>query len=299
MSRPTEHLRRSRKKERLAPFALLIGLCLVLATTPSCFVRRRTVVSPAARQSTPLLPASKEVLIQRLHAISDPIQSFLMTADLSPSILNPAKGTATDYATVSAYILFLRPDYIRVLGRDPVIGSTIFDMVSDGAAFRVSIPPKKRFIIGNNNAPEKPGNKLENLRPEALLASMMIYPPNPESDITVLENDNERALYILLILRRNQNQFSLARLVYFDGHTLQVSRQKTFDASGTVTSDTRYSAWKPYDNVLYPGAIDIQRPRDNYEVQLTVDSMKINSPDVTPAKFVLQQPSDFQVQELK
>jgi Domain of unknown function (DUF4292) len=278
---------------------LLIVLCLALAVTPACFVRRRAVTASAIRPSSPLLAATKDDLIQRLHGISDPIQSFLMTADLSPSVLEPSKGTATDYATVSAYVLFQKPDDIRVLGRDPVIGSTIFDMVSNASQFSVSIPPKKRFIIGNNNAPERPGNKLENLRPEALLTSLMIYPPDPNADVALLENDTERAVYILLIVRRNQDQFVLARQVYFDGRTLQISRQKTFDVSGSITSDTKYSDWKPYDQVPFPSEIDIQRPKDNYEVQLSVVSMKINSPEVTADKFVLKQPADFQVQELK
>lgn len=279
---------------------LLIALSVALATTSaSCFVRRRVVVPPNRRRVTPVLSATKDALIQRLHALSDPIQSFQMTADLSPSVLEPSKGTATDYATVSAYIFFLRPDYIRVLGRDPVLGTTIFDMVSNGAEFRVSIPPKRRFIIGNNNAPQKPGNKLENLRPEALLNALMIYPPNPESEVTVMEKDAERGLYILLVLRRSQDELALARQVYFDGYTLQVSRQKIFDPSSSVISDTRYSEWKSYDNVAYPSSIDIQRPKDNYEVQLNVETMKINSPDVTPAKFVLERPPDFQVEQLK
>lgn len=279
---------------------LLITLSLALAaSSSSCFVRRRVVTPPGRRQITLVLSATKDELIQRLHALSDPIQSFQMTADLSPSVLEPSKGTATDYATVSAYIFFLRPDDIRVLGRDPVLGSTIFDMVSNGTEFRVSIPPKRRFITGNNNAPQKPGNKLENLRPEALLNALMIYPPNPESDVTVIEKDAERSLYILLVLRRNQDQFILARQVYFDGNTLQVSRQKIFDPAGSVISDTGYSDWKTYDAIAYPSSIDIQRPKDNYEVQLSVETMKINSPEVTPAKFVLERPADFQLEELK
>lgn len=280
------------------PGPLIVLFLALAATSSSCFVRRR-VVAPGRRQPSTTLSATRDELIQRLHALSNPIQAFVMTADLSPSLLEPSKGTATDYATVSAYILFLRPHDIRVLGRDPVLGTTIFDMVSNGAEFRVSIPPRRRFIIGNNNAPRKPGNKLENLRPEALLNALMIYPPNPESDVTVMEKDPERGLYILLVLRRSQDQFALARQVYFDGHTLQVSRQKMFDPTGMVVSDTKYSDWKAYDHIAYPSSIDIQRPTENYEVQLSVETMKIDSPEVTPAKFVLQQPPDFQAEVLK
>jgi hypothetical protein len=279
-------------------------VCLALTLLPACLVRRRTVVSPAVRQRLTPLIATEDQLIEGLHRVSDPIRSFLMTADLSPSVLNPSKGIATDYATVTAYILFRRPDDIRLLAKDPVIGTTIFDMVSNGSMFRVSIPPKKRFIIGSNTAPEKPGNKLEDLRPAALLSSLIIYPPDPENDVTLLEKDNERAVYILLIIARERNegtpnQFTLARQVYFDGRTLQVSRQKTFDASGDVVSDTKYSKWAGYDGIPYPSQIDIQRLKDNYEVQLSVLSMKINTPTVTAEKFVLAQPPDTRLEELK
>jgi len=222
-----------------------------------------------------------------------------MTADLSPSVLEPSKGTATDYATVSAYVLLHKPDEIRILGKDPVIGSTIFDMVSSGSEFRVSIPPKKRFIIGSNTAPPTSGNKLENLRPEALLASLLVRPPDPAEDWALLENDTERAVYILLIVRHDNSEPALAREIYFDGHTLDISRQKTFGVDGAIISDTRYSDWKVFDGVPFPCSIDIQRPKDNYEVQLSLVTMRINPPDVTEDKFVLKQPPDFQLRELK
>lgn len=257
-------------------------------------------MTPAARrQVSPLLAASKEDLIQRLHGVSDPLESYLMTADLSPSVLEPSKGTATDYAAVSAYILYRKPDEIRILGKDPVLGSTIVDMVSNGSEFRVSIPPKNRFIIGSNSAPPTSGNKLENLRPDALLASLLVRPPDPATDWTLLENDIERALYILLILRHDSGEPTLAREVYFDGHTLEITRQKTFEPSGIITSDTRYSDWKIFGGVPYPESIDIQRPKDNYEVQLSLTTLRVNTPEVTEDKFVLKQPPDYQVQELK
>lgn len=246
-----------------------------------------------------MLAATKDELIQRLHNITDPLESFVMTADLSPSILDASKGTATDYATVSAYLLYRKPDDIRILGRDPVIGSTIFDMVSNSSQFRVSIPPKKRFIIGNNRAPGTSGNKLENLRPEALLASLLINPPDPKTDWALMENDTERALYILLIVRHDHDEVTLVRQIYFDGHSLEISRQRTFEMSGAITSDTKYSDWKSYNSVSFPSEIDIQRPKDNYEVQLSVVSMRINSPEVNDEKFILKQPPDVQVQELK
>jgi hypothetical protein len=188
---------------------------------------------------------------------------------------------------------------MRIIGQDPVIESTLFDMVSNTQEFRVSIPRKKRFIIGRNDAPGTSDNKLENLRPIALLTSLRINPPDARSDFVVLENDTERALYVLLIIRHEQDQLTLTRSIYFDRYSLQITQQKTFDASGTIESDTKYGDWKDYNGLPYPSAIDIQRPKDNYEVQLTLVSMKINTSDITPGKFVLELPPDYRLQELK
>ncbi len=280
--------------------AILVFLCFVCL--PSCLVRKRVVAAPGnkKRETRPLLTATKEQLIQRIHAVSDPIVSFTMKTDMSPSVGGLYGGQVTDYATITGYILFLRPDDIRVIGLDPVIHSTAFDMVSVGNDFRVSIPVKNQFFIGRNDAPANSKNKLENLRPEAFLNALLIRPPDPD-DITIFEDDTseDKAVYILMILQKEQDQLRLLRNVYFDRYTLQIARQKTFDRSGYIISDTRYGDWKPYSGILFPSDIDIQRPQDGYEVELKVLDMKVNSGDLTAAKFILNQPPGSQLKELK
>lgn len=269
---------------------------------PGCLVRRRTLPAVGVRQNLPLLTASKEELIQRVHNASDPIQAFLMRADLSPSVTGgPDKQAATDYATLSSYILFRRPDQLRVIGQDPVLETTIFDMVSSNNEFRLSLPRKKRFVVGTNSAPVASKNKLENLRPTALLTALIVSPPDPAAESVLLEDDTSatRAVYILLIIRSSHDQLSLARSIYFDHYTLEIVRQRIFDSSGRIRSETRYSNWTSYNGIRYPSEIDIQRPQDNYEVQLSVLSMRINTPDITAEKFVLNQPPGSELQQLK
>ena len=280
---------------------LLILVWAAFSLMPGCFVRRRHVAAPAAAlPNRPLLTATKNELVQRLHEIYDPIQSFLMRADLSPSVTNPSQRAVTDYATISAFVLFRKPDEIRVIGQDPVLHATIFDMVSMGNEFRVNIPPKNRFIVGKDDVPGTSSNKLENLRPTAFLAALLIQPPDPATGITLLEASTEGKdpVYILLIAQRNQNQFRLVRNIYFDRYTLQVTRQRAFDPAGNIISETKYSEWKPYQGIPFPCEIEIQRPQDNYEVQLTVGTMDMNGPQVTPEKFVLNQPEGTDLQQL-
>jgi hypothetical protein len=281
---------------------LILIVCLTMLTSGSCFVRRRTVAPAGAKQEKrPLLTASKAELIQRVHNVSDPIRYFTMTADISPSVGSLYSGQITDYATIRCYFLFQRPDDIRIIGLDPVIRTRAFDMVSTGGVFRVYIPSRNQFIEGRNDAPATSKSKLENLRPSAFLTSLMIDPPDGAADLTLLEDDTNanKASYILLIVRREEDQLRLVRNIYFDRHTLQIVEQKTFNPGGSVIGDTKYSNWKMYGGISFPSQIDIQRPLDAYEVELSVVDSKINGEPMTPDKFVLNQPAGSQLQVLK
>jgi hypothetical protein len=201
-----------------------------------CFVQRRVVVAPAARPRRPPPTATKEELIRRVHEVFDPIDSFLMKVNMAPSTGSEFKGVITDYATIGAYILYERPDKLRIIGQDPLMGSTIFDMVSRGREFRLYIPSKRRFIVGDNDAPAKSKNDLENMRPVAFLTALLVNPPDPETEITLLEDgaNQNAAVYILLMIRRDGEQYRLVRNITFDAYTLQIGGQNTFGSSGRI-----------------------------------------------------------------
>jgi hypothetical protein len=279
---------------------LAVLVCVAAILSSSCLVRRRVVAPPGkTKENRPLRFASKHDLIQLIHNAWDPIQSFTMKADMAPSVGQLYGGQVTDYATITGFVLFRRPDEIRIIGQDPVIHSTLFDMVSTGNDFRVSLPTKNQFVIGANDAPATSKNKLENLRPAAFLTSLMIMPPG-EDDLTLIEDDtNEtKAVYIVQVIHRDGDQLRLMRNIYFDRYTLAINRQKTFDANGYIKSDTKYAEWRVFGGTLFPTMIDVQRPQDGYELLLTVLDMKINTPEVTPEKFVLAQPPSATVKTL-
>jgi hypothetical protein len=102
-----------------------------------------------------------------------------------------------------------------------------------------------------------------------------------------------------MMLQKDGDQLRLLRNVYFDRYTLQINQQKTFDKNGDIVSDTKYGDWKFYNGKLFASDIDIQRPQDGYEVELKVLDMKVNGGNVTPEKFVLNQPPGSQLKELK
>ncbi|HLX43254.1 MAG TPA: hypothetical protein VKR43_07460 [Bryobacteraceae bacterium] len=275
--------------------------CAAILSSAGCFVRKRVVVPQGQPANRPVLTATKDELLARIRRASGPIQNFSMKADMSPSVGSVNGGELTDYATIRAYILFRRPRWIRVLGLDPVVHSTtILDMVSMGKEFRVFIPSRNNFILGDDAAPPNSKNKLENLRPAAFLDALVIEPPDA-SDLTVLEDDTDptRAVYRILILRQEKGQLRLMRAVSFSRYTLEIIRQRTFDATGAIVSETQYSDWKEYGGISYASNITIRRPQDGYEVAIAVVELKFNAPDVTPDKFVLEQPAGSHVIQMK
>jgi hypothetical protein len=107
------------------------------------------------------------------------------------------------------------------------------------------------------------------------------------------DTDEDHAFYVLLIL--SKDPLRLDRAIYFDRLTLQIVRQKAFDQNGLTVSDTRYSDWKIYNNVSFPGTIDINRPQDGYGVVMHLVKMEMNI-DVGDDKFALTQPEGSQLQ---
>ncbi len=289
-------MRLLRRERELCAAVFLLCVC-----STGCLVRHRVVVPQGQRVPKPLLTASKAQLIQKLHDLFDPVHSFQMKTDMSPSVGGLYGGTVTDYPTISGFILFLRPDSIRVVGLDPVIHTVAFDMVSIGNQFRVSIPAKSLFIEGLNDAPATSNNKLENLRPAAFLTALMIDPPDPKKDITLVEDDTDeqKALYILMMIRRDGDLYYPSRSVYFDRYTLRLAQQKTFDRNGDILSETKYSNWVDHNGVQFPSLIDIRRPKDGYEVVLTVTGLQLNPPDIVPPKFILNEPAGYHLKQLQ
>lgn len=282
---------------RHVPVALALILGLL---SSSCLYTKRVIHRGGKKVTTgaapKLLSATRDELNARLAGTYDSIHSFQMTADLTPSLGSVYTGEITEFKDVTAYILFRKPAEIRILGKYPVLGSTAFDMVSDGTDFKFWLPYKNLFEIGANSAPRTSKNKFENLRPDDFLSSILIRPLDPatETDAPVDLVDEEEALYVLFFMRNGQ----IARSVWFDRvDNLNIVRQVVWNDGGEEISDTRYSSWTKYGDVTFPGHIDINRPKDGYGVGLQVQEMKMNE-ELGDAKFILTRPEGSQLREI-
>jgi len=216
-----------------------------------------------------------------------------------PALGSSEKNKITEYKDVRGYILVRKPADIRIIGLYPVVRNKAFDMVSDGANFRLYLPSQNRFIAGSNELTAPSKNKIENLRPQHFVEALLVRPLQQAEKVD-FENitDEDNADYILhLIHVAPDGQLVPTRSIWFNRVNLHLERQLVFNPAGDILTDARYSDWRNYDGVPFPKQIEIDRPQDEYAVVLTVVKIEINR-GVSSDKFVLQQPEGTQLQVL-
>ena len=270
-------------------------------TGRSTAVSTKTVVPPAAKPV--VLDATKEELLDKYNRMAQGVKTVNATVELKPTAGSKYSGVIEQYHEVKAFLLAARPAEIRVIGQAPVIGTNVFDMASDGDSFRVSIPSKNKFLTGQVAGERASNNNpIENLRPQHLLDALL-WPEIRKEETALFEefNDETARHYVLTVLRGGY-QTEILRKVWFDRTSLHVSRLQTYGPRGMLLSDVHLSDWQPLtaDEVRPPGAtiagvtafpraIRIDRPHDDYLLDLQVLKLMLN--DEMPAeRFKLNQP---------
>ena len=273
-------------------------LSLTLVSLTGCLVRHRRI-DRTGHSNAPLLTADLDQLAETLRQRYQAIETLNATVDLEPTVLSPSKGEIAEYKDVRGYILIRKPAWIRVVALYPVVRATAFDMVSDGQGFRLYLPSKSLFLIGPNRIDKPSPKKLENLRPEHLLEALLVRPPSSPSERAVLENwsDMGTPSYILHIIQEVPNRLRLARNIWFDRATLEVTRQRIFDQQGDLETDARYAEWERHGNVAFPKRIVITRPKEGYELSLEFQKLAFNEP-LDQEKFDLAPPPGVKVQQV-
>ncbi len=268
-------------------------ICLMSSGLTSCLARRRAFSRKGSGSPTQkLLVADETSLLDAITRHYNAIHDFSATVDMVPALGSAEKSQMMEYKDVRAYIYFRKPENIHLVGLYPLVRTRAFDMLSDGKEFKLYVPSRNLFIVGNNEIEKPSANKLENLRPEHFLDALMVKPVDTKVDKLFMENftDEDNAFYILhLVHELKDGRLQLVRTVWFNRLDLEMSRQIIFDNDGNILTDARYSQWHAYDNVPFPKHIEINRPRDEYGVVLDLVKMDINK-GVSDDKFVLTQP---------
>jgi outer membrane lipoprotein-sorting protein len=276
----------------------MLLLCLTAALLSSCVVRRRTITRTGGAKTQGLRVADRDALLQVITRQFEAIQNFSATVDMTPALGTVEKNKVTEYKDVRAYIRFRKPADIRLIGLYPLVRNKAFDMVSNGADFKLYVPARNRFLVGRNEIIQPSQNKLENLRPQHFQDALIVRPVDLNTTKVLMENftDEDNAFYIIHEVRSNSNgNLQLSRTIWFDRTNLLLARQLIFDNDGNILTDARYSSWNRYDNVPFPKHIEINRPRDEYAVVIDLVKMDINK-GVPDDQFVLERPQGTTLQ---
>jgi outer membrane lipoprotein-sorting protein len=278
---------------------LLFLLLLSAATFPlgGCLFRTRTVDRQFSDR--PLKTATQQELIDYINTQAARIQSMQATVDIDASATDLKSHTATDYKEIRGYVLVRKPAMLRMKGLLPLVRNTAFDMVSDGQEFKLWIPPQNKFVLGSNNADNyRPDKRLENMRPQYIYDALLL--PEIGHDDAVLENEYETVLdskrhrveqpnYSVLVIRRGPQGAYLSRKIDFSRIDLLPYRQRIYDQGGNVATDVHYLDYKDFSGTTFPNTIKIERPRENYDIMLSIVKLEINK-TLTDDQFVLEQP---------
>ena len=282
------------------------AVLIVLATLPvsGCLFRTRKVEQ--SYNPLTLKIATKPELISYINRQAAQIHTMQATVDIDTSVGGEKKGKITEYKEIRGYVLARKPAMLRMEGLMPIVRTRAFDMVSDGKQFKVWIPPKNRFVVGQNdvvtNNPQQP---LENLRPQVIYDALLLREIDPQVETPFLEDSKEtlagdkghkyeQPAYEIGVIRGQGMDSWLSRKIVFNRQSLLPDRQLIYDQAGNLVTDAKYSDYKDYDGVSFPSRIEIRRPQEEYDITLSMVKMDFNK-TLNDNTFVLEQPAGVQV----
>lgn len=266
-------------------------LLLALATLSCAASRTRRVARPQAL--APALNASAAQLAAEINSQSQAVHSLSATVDFEASTGSAYAGLIKQYHKIRGFILMERPQWIRVVGQAPIVGTDIFDMASDGKTFSLYIPSRNKFYVGPDSAASKTPNSLEDLRPQHILNALLLQPINEAKSAYFIEESQQGPVryYILMITATaGPGIVRLERKIWFDRSDLSIARVQVYGTGGVDLEDIDYSNYETFSEVHYPAQISIRRPVEGYSLTITILSAHFNQP-VPVSKFILKKPA--------
>ncbi len=289
----------------------MVSLAVAVALAGGCAASHTTVLKPG-RAPAAVQSATREQLIERYNTQANAVQTLNAGVAMKLTSGSAYSGVIEQYHEVNGFLLAAKPASIRVIGQAPVIAKNIFDMVSDGQTFEISIPSKHKYVVGPVNVARQSAKPIENLRPQHLIEALLWAPIAADATVLIEESSESNVRYYVLTIIRaaagasaecaaGATNFEIVKKVWFERGGLQVSRVETYERGGAVGSDVRYSDWQPAGGaagnsagaavaaVSYPREIDIVRPGEDYQLAIHINKLTLNEP-IPGDRFTLKQP---------
>jgi outer membrane lipoprotein-sorting protein len=278
-----------------------VTFALLLMVQTGCISTKRVV--PAAERPLPAQTANRSELLRSLEEKGKQIQTLQGTVTLDASGGAMKTGVLTEYRQTKGYILVERPGHIRIKAQAPLALATVFDMVSDGNQYRVYIPIKNKFIIGDAHAPGSDKNPVLNLRPQHLMNALFVdvapYVNNSQMKSTLEETtQGRRSFYVFSFIDVASPDAQLIEKVWIDRTNMQIARKQIFGKDGKTETDVEYSGYQTQDGDAFPQIIVMERPIDDYMLKITFQRTTLNEKLAADA-FNLERPQGSELVQLE
>jgi hypothetical protein len=114
---------------------------------------------------------------------------------------------------------------------------------------------------------------------------------------TVIDSKKHRVEqpdYELAVVRQGPQGWYLWRRIQFSRTDLLPHKQRIYDMQGNVATEATYANYKDFGGVSFPSTVEIERPRENYDITLNILKLDVNKP-LTNDQFALEQPPGAEV----
>ena len=279
---------------RFDRFFLTVIVAALVVANAACLVR--TEKPPPVPLAT--RTAGLEELLSKLDSL-DAIESLRSRVHLQLSVLTQDRQKIKTYPESDGLVLIRRPSSIRVRAEFPVVGSTVFDMTSDGTTFSVYLPTKNRYLVGLNELSKPSKKREENVRPQHILEALVVDSRREDEELAVLKNASygPRAYHVVVFVQKTEFGFRLSRQIWFDRVDLDIARQQIYDVHGDAVTDARYREWTPGEPTRFPAVVEINRPADGYVLTVRFLRLRLNV-DVPEDGFLLKPPEGAKIEEI-
>jgi hypothetical protein len=275
---------------------------------------------------SPTATASLDDLVARVNAWAG-IHTLVLRVDLQfETVEETEEGKGRQYRTANGRLILSRPSSIRLNIQAPVLSADIAEMASDGERFQLLIhPPEYRAFIEGSNAASYREEKaklakdaelakagpLLNIRPQhftgAFLPSVVDAGTHAflhEEQVTepdlrpgARKDAEVRKSYYVLNVVSNGATSPHAQFWFDRMGTVELVRQRVFDANGYLTTEVRYQGWFPPSTAgghSLPVRVRIERPYDDYALVVTVhpDGIQVNR-ELPESAFLLEVPPEW------
>ena len=262
----------------------------------------RTRVVPIAELPFPALNASRGELIRNLEEMSRAISTLMAAVSFTASAGVLTRGEETVYRETRGFLVVERPSHIRMRGEAPLALVTVFDMVSDGETFQLNVPIQNRVFVGDTSSRATADNAILNLRPQHIMDALFVDVDQYVDSTNVLPVfyeavDGRRSFYVFEFVDSAGDEPHVIEKLWIDRRDLRVSRKESFGPQGTRETDVSYDLYREVEGISFPGRILIERPSEDYSLEISFDSTQLNMP-IEESAFVVPVPPGAELIEI-